>query len=84
MIRADSVRIAMAGILHNPMRSLLTMLGMLIGVGSVIILVAVGTGSSQAVQKTIEGLGTNLLQISPQGGGFGRQSAAATLSKPAN
>jgi putative ABC transport system permease protein len=84
MIRADSVRIAMAGILHNPMRSLLTMLGMLIGVGSVIILVAVGTGSSLAVQKTIEGLGTNLLQISPQGGGFGRQAAAATLSKPAN
>jgi putative ABC transport system permease protein len=84
MIRADSVRIAMAGILHNPMRSLLTMLGMLIGVGSVIILVAVGTGSSQAVQKTIEGLGTNLLQISPQGGGLGRQAAAATLSKPAN
>jgi putative ABC transport system permease protein len=84
MIRADSVRIAMAGILHNPMRSLLTMLGMLIGVGSVIILVAVGTGSSQAVQKTIEGLGTNLLLISPQGGGFGRQAAGATLSKPAN
>jgi putative ABC transport system permease protein len=84
MIRADSVRIAMAGILHNPMRSLLTMLGMLIGVGSVIILVAVGTGSSQAVQKTIEGLGTNLLQISPQGGGFGRQAAATTLSHPAN
>jgi len=84
VIRADSVRIAMSGILHNPMRSLLTMLGMLIGVGSVIILVAVGTGSSQAVQKTIEGLGTNLLQISPQGGGFGRQASAATLSHPAN
>ena len=71
MIRAESVRIALSGILHNRMRSALTMLGMLIGVGSVIMLVAVGTGSSRAVQKTIEGLGTNLLQISPQPNGFG-------------
>ena len=70
MIRAESVRIALGGILHNRLRSALTMLGMLIGVGSVIMLVAVGTGSSRAVQKTIEGLGTNLLQISPQRGGF--------------
>ena len=57
MIRAESVRIALSGILHNRLRSALTMLGMLIGVGSVIMLVAVGTGSSAAVQKTIEGLG---------------------------
>jgi len=71
MIRVESVRIALTGILHNRMRSALTMLGMLIGVGSVIMLVAVGTGSSRAVQKTIEGLGTNLLQISPQATGFG-------------
>jgi putative ABC transport system permease protein len=83
MIRPDSARIALSGIMHNPMRSLLTMLGMLIGVASVIILVAVGTGSSQAVQKTIEGLGTNLLQVSPQGGGFGRQTTA-TKSRSAN
>jgi putative ABC transport system permease protein len=87
MIRVESVRIALSGILHNRMRSALTMLGMLIGVGSVIMLVAVGTGSSRAVQKTIEGLGTNLLQISPQasgfggGGGFGRSGGGgrATL-----
>ncbi|MGH8890890.1 MAG: ABC transporter permease, partial [Acidothermaceae bacterium] len=73
MIRIESMRIALAGIVHNRMRSALTMLGMLIGVGSVIMLVAVGTGSSQAVQKAIEGLGTNFLQITPQagGGGFG-------------
>jgi putative ABC transport system permease protein len=71
VIRLESIRIALSGILHNRLRSALTMLGMLIGVGSVIMLVAVGTGSSQAVQKTIEGLGTNLLQISPQAGGFG-------------
>ena len=81
MIRAESIRIAMSGILHNRLRSLLTMLGMLIGVGSVIMLVAVGTGSSQKVQKQIEGLGTNLLQISKQGG-FGGFGGRATTGHP--
>jgi putative ABC transport system permease protein len=64
VIRFDSIRIALQGILANKMRSSLTMLGMLIGVASVIVLVAVGTGSSAAEQKSIQGLGTNLLQIS--------------------
>ncbi len=86
MIRGESIRIALAGIVHNRMRSALTMLGILIGVGSVIMLVAVGTGSSRTIQKTIEGLGTNLLQINRQGGGFGRatqgtQSRAANLTE---
>ncbi len=64
MIRLENMRIALQGILTNKMRSGLTMLGMLIGVGSVIMLVAVGTGSSATEQKNIQGLGTNLLQIS--------------------
>lgn len=87
MIRIESIRIALSGILHNRMRSALTMLGMLIGVGSVIMLVAVGTGSSRSVQKSIQSLGTNLLQINRQGGfgAFGRattgtQSRAARLT----
>jgi putative ABC transport system permease protein len=90
MIRAESVRIALSGILHNRLRTALTMLGMLIGVGSVIMLVAVGTGSSRAVQKTIEGLGTNLLQISPQRGAFrafgggGARATLGTLSRGAS
>jgi putative ABC transport system permease protein len=86
MIRTESIRIALSGILHNRMRSALTMLGMLIGVGSVIMLVAVGTGSSQKVAKQIEGLGTNLLQISKQGGpgGFGGRATTGTQSKAAN
>jgi len=66
MIRFDSIRIALAGIAANRLRSALTMLGMLIGVASVIILVAVGNGSSAAVEASIEKLGTNLLVISPQ------------------
>ncbi|MBX6371154.1 MAG: ABC transporter permease [Acidothermus sp.] len=85
MIRLEHVRIALAGIAHNTLRSILTMLGILIGVGSVIVLVAVGTGSAAAVQRTIEGLGTNLLQINRQFafGAFGR-ATTGTLSRSSN
>ncbi len=61
----DSLRIAVAGILANRMRSLLTVLGMTIGVASVIILVAVGNGASVVVQDQIETLGTNTLFLVP-------------------
>jgi putative ABC transport system permease protein len=89
MIGIESMRIALSGIMHNLMRSALTMLGMLIGVASVIMLVAVGTGSSQAVQKTIEGLGTNLLQVNRNGGGGGGfggggRATVGTQSRAAN
>jgi putative ABC transport system permease protein len=67
----ESFRIAMQGLSGNRLRSALTMLGILIGVGSVIVLVAVGNGSSVAVQKQIEGLGTNTLVVSRARGGFG-------------
>ena len=67
----ESARIAVQGIGANRLRSALTMLGILIGVGSVIVLVAVGNGSSVAVQKQIEGLGTNTLVVFRTRGGFG-------------
>jgi putative ABC transport system permease protein len=64
---------AIQGVLANKLRSLLTMLGITIGVAAVIILVAVGHGSQVAVQKQIEGLGTNVVTITP-GFSFGRGS----------
>ena len=68
----ESTRIAIQGLSSNLLRSALTMLGILIGVGSVIVLVAVGNGSSVAVQKRIEGLGTNTLVVMRTGrGAFG-------------
>ncbi|MDX6505212.1 MAG: putative transport system permease protein, partial [Gaiellaceae bacterium] len=85
----EAVRMALQGVLANRTRSLLTMLGITIGVASVIILVAVGHGSAVAVQSRIENLGTNTLTISPGGigafGGGGAQrggqsSAAAQLT----
>ncbi|MDR1859120.1 MAG: ABC transporter permease [Treponema sp.] len=52
-------------ILRNRMRSLLTSLGVIIGVGSVIIMVALGEGSQRAIETRMTAMGTNLLQIMP-------------------
>src|SRR6266545_2086986 len=62
----DSIRVALRGMLANRMRSLLTMLGILIGTAAVILLVAVGTGISNLVQHQIETLGSNAVYIFPQ------------------
>ena len=74
----EILRIALSGLAANKLRSGLTILGLMIGVGSVIVLVAVGTGSSAAVQSQIEALGSNVLLVSSTptlgglrgGGGF--------------
>jgi len=67
----DNLRVAIGGISSNKLRSVLTTLGVLIGVAAVIILVAVGTGSSQAVESRINQLGTNTLTVFNTGR-FGR------------
>jgi putative ABC transport system permease protein len=59
----ETVRVAFAGIAANKLRSALTVLGLMIGVGSVIVLIAVGTGSSNAVQQQIDALGSNVLLV---------------------
>ncbi|MCT9092292.1 ABC transporter permease [Streptomyces sp. ASQP_92] len=66
----ETLRFAFGGLAANKVRSALTMLGVLIGVAAVIVLLAVGNGSSQAVKDSIEKLGTNALTVS-SGGGFG-------------
>jgi putative ABC transport system permease protein len=53
-------------ILRNRMRSFLTSLGVIIGVGSVIIMVALGEGSQRAIEAQITSMGTNLLQVYPR------------------
>ncbi|NLB62682.1 MAG: FtsX-like permease family protein [Fibrobacter sp.] len=57
---------AFKNILRNRMRTLLTVLGIVIGVGAVIIMVAVGKGSEATIQKQIESMGTNLLMVYPR------------------
>ncbi|GAA4079307.1 MULTISPECIES: ABC transporter permease [Streptomyces] len=76
----QTLRFAFGGLAANKVRSALTMLGVLIGVAAVIVLLAVGNGSSQAVKDSIEKLGTNALTVS-SGGGFGG-SRSATATKP--
>ena len=60
----ETVRVALAGLAANKLRSGLTILGLMIGVGSVIVLIAVGTGSSTAVENQIDQLGSNVLLVS--------------------
>jgi putative ABC transport system permease protein len=79
----ETIRTALAGLAANKLRSALTILGMMIGVGAVIVLIAVGNGSSQAVQKNIESLGSNTLQVTSTSSGFGASTgstASAQLS----
>ena len=57
--------LAWQSILKNKMRTLLTMLGIVIGVGAVIIMVAVGQGARSKIQEQINSLGTNLIVITP-------------------
>jgi putative ABC transport system permease protein len=49
----------------NAMRSLLTMLGIIIGVGAVIMLVAVGQGAERRIREQVESLGTNMIVLTP-------------------
>ncbi|MDR3343321.1 MAG: ABC transporter permease [Treponema sp.] len=53
-------------IFRNRMRSLLTSLGIIIGVGSVIVMVAIGEGAQRAIEERITAMGTNLIQIMPR------------------
>ncbi len=77
MIGLETLRIAVDGLMANRLRSSLTILGLAIGVASVIVLIAVGNGSSQTVQKRIESLGTNVLLVTR---GFTRGGAGATAA----
>ena len=73
----DTIRIALRAIFANRLRSALTSLGLIIGVSSVIVLIAIGQGTQKGVTDRIEGLGTGLIFIessaaatTSQGGGF--------------
>ena len=61
----EILRIALDALLRNKMRSLLTMLGIIIGVGAVIAMVAIGQGAQVQVDAQISSLGTNVLLIFP-------------------
>jgi putative ABC transport system permease protein len=59
------LKIAGKSIVKNKMRTLLTMLGIIIGVGAVIVMVAIGEGAQSQIEEQIQNLGTNMLVITP-------------------
>jgi putative ABC transport system permease protein len=60
-----AIGLALSAIRRNKMRSVLTMLGVIIGVGAVIAMVSIGQGASSSVQAQIQSLGTNMILIFP-------------------
>jgi putative ABC transport system permease protein len=61
----EALALAISGLSANRLRSALTMLGIMIGVSAVILLVAVGNGTSVQIQQQIQSLGSNIIYVSP-------------------
>lgn len=79
----ESVRIALESLRSNKLRTLLTMLGIIIGVWSVVALMAIGTGAQTYITDQVSSIGTNLLAVQPgtvQGPNPGGSSNARTLT----
>ncbi|MEO8032426.1 MAG: ABC transporter permease [Gemmatimonadota bacterium] len=77
MLVGETISVAIQSIRANKLRAMLTTLGIIIGVGAVITMVALGTGAQKAVQDQINALGPNLLTVFP-GQSFMRGVASAT------
>jgi putative ABC transport system permease protein len=77
----ETVKLALQAILRNALRSFLTVLGIVIGVGAVIAMVTIGNGTTAKVAADLARLGSNLLSVRPGQFGPGRASAEA---KPFN
>jgi putative ABC transport system permease protein len=81
---AQTLRLALQALVRNRSRSLLTMLGIVIGVAAVIVTVAIGTGAKTSVADQINGLGSNLVMVIPgsvqTGGARTGNGGASTLT----
>ena len=81
---AELIPLAISRLAAGRMRALLTMLGVIIGVGSIVALVSVAQGATSGITNLIEGLGTNLINISPganvNGFARGASGTATTLT----
>ncbi|MFN0177741.1 MAG: ABC transporter permease [Gemmatimonadales bacterium] len=74
MIIGETFLVALSSIRANKLRAALTMLGIIIGVGAVIAVVALGSGAQKAVEERIAALGTNVLTVYPGQSFFGGRS----------
>ncbi|MBU1052285.1 MAG: ABC transporter permease [Proteobacteria bacterium] len=81
-----TIKIALQALLRNPMRAMLTTLGIVIGVGAVIAMMEIGNGSSSAIKKSVASMGANTILVRPgtaSSGGisFGSGSAMTLTSE---
>ena len=77
----NSIKVALVALQLNAMRSFLTMLGIIIGIASVIVMVAISSGAKQEVDKMISNLGTNMLMVNAGAGWHGpRRSEEGTAT----
>lgn len=76
---AEALRVALDALRANRLRSLLTMLGVIIGVAAVVILVAIGSGAKQEVESQVEGLGSNIIFVFPGSVEFGSAPSISRL-----
>src|SRR5204863_3256137 len=65
MLLGEIIAVALEALRANKLRSLLTMLGIIIGVGAVITMIALGSGAQKSVQDRIQALGPTLLSVYP-------------------
>src|SRR5690606_4967623 len=82
MTLLDSLSVALAALRTNLLRSVLTTLGIIIGVGSVIIMVAVGSGARSEIDRQINSLGSNMLVVYPGSSRVGGRAAGAGTRLP--
>ncbi|MCW2681235.1 MAG: permease [Frankiales bacterium] len=76
---AEAWRVAVTALRANRLRSLLTMLGVVIGVAAVVVLVAIGTGAKSEVEEQVNGLGANLVIVVPGRLDFGSAPTKSRL-----
>ena len=81
----SAVKLALVALRRNPVRSILTVLGVVIGVAAVITMGTVGNGATLAVSRQIASLGSNLLMVRPGQrlgpAGAGRRPFTPTMSR---
>jgi putative ABC transport system permease protein len=61
----NTIKISVKALKRNKFRSFLTMLGIIIGVASVIVMLAIGQGSKKSIRDQMSGMGTNLIMVMP-------------------
>ena len=76
----EAFRVALDALRANGLRSVLTMLGVIIGVAAVVILVAIGSGAKQEVEQQVEGLGSNIIIVVPGKFEFGSAPSVSRLT----